>query len=513
VLDYAAQDAPLHRARQLLQQLGLTGDEAVANLSGGEARRAALARALAAAPDILLLDEPTNHLDLPAIEWLEGELKGMRSALILISHDRRFLQNLATATLWLAQGQTMMVERGFAEFETWRDEWLEQQELERHKRDRKIVREEDWLRHGRSARRKRNQGRLQLLVNMRDARKAERGPLGQVKLSATEGDVSGRLVAELKNVTKGFDGPPLVRDLSLRVLRGDRLAIVGPNGAGKSTLLKLLTGALPADSGFIRLGSNLQLEMLDQRRATLEATRSLQETLVGGPGEQVIVAGKARHVRGYMQDFLFAPEQAGTPVGRLSGGERGRLTLAVALARPSNLLVLDEPTNDLDLETLDLLQEMIADYAGTVLLVSHDRDFLDRVATSVLVADGDGVWTDYPGGYTDMVTQRGVGVQAVTVEAVRGKKVAAAPAVAATPKRKLSFKEQHALDALPKRIAELQAEIAALQGRLGDAGLFARDRAGFDRANAALATANAALEAAEEQWLELEMKREELAQG
>src|SRR5882672_10196434 len=356
-----------HRARYLLEQLGLTGDEDPARLSGGEARRAALARVLAPAPDILLLDEPTNHLDLPAIEWLEGELSGSRSALVLISHDRRFLEKLSRATVWLDRGVTRRIERGFASFEAWRDQVLEEEEREHHKLGRRIVAEEHWMRYGVTARRKRNMRRVGELAELRKSFREHRFALGSVRIAVTEAEQSGRLVVEAERIAKSFGNEPVVRDFSLRIQRGDRIGLVGPNGAGKTTLLKMLTGELAPDDGKITLGVNLAMATLDQRREALDANTSVRDTLTGGRGDSVFVGGQTRHVVGYMRDFLFAPEQAGTPVAALSGGERGRLTLARALSIPSNLLVLDEPTNDLDLETLDLLEETIDDYPGTVM--------------------------------------------------------------------------------------------------------------------------------------------------
>ncbi|HEV2604178.1 MAG TPA: ATP-binding cassette domain-containing protein [Microvirga sp.] len=501
-----------YRARYLLEQLGLTGEETTATLSGGEARRAALAQVLAPEPDILLLDEPTNHLDLPVIEWLEGELKSLRSAMVLISHDRRFLESLSQATIWLDRGLTRRMDRGFAHFEAWRDEVLEQEEQERHKLDRKLVAEADWLRYGVTARRKRNVRRLANLHALRDERRNQKRAVGTVQMTVAEADQSGTQVIEAEGIAKSFGERAIVRGLSLRLLRGDRLGIVGPNGSGKTTLINLLTGVLGPDEGRVRLGANLQMVTLDQRRESLDPTSTVAETLTGGRGDTVIIGGQAKHVVGYMKDFLFSPEQARTPVGVLSGGERNRLMLARALAQPSNLLVLDEPTNDLDLETLDLLQEMITDYAGTVLLVSHDRDFIDRTMGSVLVSEGEGRWVEYAGGYSDMVAQRGVGVQARSVEkAARGKEERKPPAVAApAAKRRFSFHEQHDLKTLPARMAELEAKIAKVQAILEDPGLYARDAARFQKASAALAELQAELAKAEDRWLELEMLREEI---
>ncbi|MCG7394675.1 ATP-binding cassette domain-containing protein [Microvirga sp. ACRRW] len=501
-----------YRARYLLEQLGLTGEEKPSDLSGGEARRAALAHVLAPQPDILLLDEPTNHLDLPAIEWLESELKSLRSALVLISHDRRFLESLSQATVWLDRGKTRRMDQGFAHFEEWRDQVLEQEEAEHHKLGRKLVAEADWLRYGVTARRKRNVRRLGNLHAMRQQYRDRTRAVGTVSMTLAEAEQSGTQVVEAEGISKAYGERPIVANLSLRLLRGDRLGIIGPNGAGKTTLINLLTGNLQPDSGRVRLGSNLQMVTLDQRRASLDPNATVAETLTGGRGDSVTIGGQTKHVIGYMKDFLFSPEQARTPVGVLSGGERNRLMLARALAQPSNLLVLDEPTNDLDLETLDLLQEMITDYSGTVLLVSHDRDFLDRTVSSVLVSEGEGRWIEYAGGYSDMVAQRGQGVQARVVEKEdkprnNGKPVAAP---SQTNKRKLSFNEQHDLKTLPKRMEELEAKIAKVQEILADPELYSRDPARFQKAMDALTQLQGELHAAEERWLELEMLKEEL---
>ncbi len=504
----------LWRARYLLEALGLTGDENPATLSGGEARRAALARVIAPEPDILMLDEPTNHLDLPAIEWLESELKGLKSALVLISHDRRFLENLSRATLWLDRGVTRRLEQGFSAFEAWRDTVLEEEERDRHKLDRQIVREEHWVRYGVTARRKRNVRRMSELAGLRQKRRDARGPTGTVKLEAAEADISGKLVIEVKRIAKSFGERTIVSDLSLRLLRGDRLGIVGANGAGKTTLINLMTARLPPDSGSVRLGVNLAMTTLEQKRDSLDPNATLAETLTGGSGDKVIVNGESRHVISYMKDFLFPPEQARTPVSVLSGGERARLLLAVALASPSNLLVLDEPTNDLDLETLDLLEEMLADYPGTLIVVSHDRDFLDRVATSILVSEGDGEWLEYAGGYSDMIAQRGQGVDArKAAERARDEKsntIVNASPTSAQGKRKLSFNEKHLLETLPQRVAALGRDIEKLRLVLADPALYTKDRPRFDKASELLSRAEADLAASEEQWLALEMLREEV---
>jgi ATP-binding cassette subfamily F protein uup len=511
---FAEHDDP-HRARALLNHLGLTGEENPKSLSGGEARRAALARVLAPAPDVLLLDEPTNHLDLPAIEWLEDELKRSRSALVLISHDRRFLTNLGTATVWLDRGRTRRLDQGFAAFEDWRDDVLAQEELERHKLDRKIAAEEHWIRHGVSGRRKRNVRRVAALADLRQEKRDTRRVAGTVEMTATDAALSSKLLMEVKGISKSFGARAIVRDVTMNVLRGDRVGIVGPNGAGKTTLLKLLTGELAPDTGTLKLGTSLEIVTLDQRREALDVNGTLVQNLTRGHGDHVMVAGKPRHVIGYMKDFLFTAEQANTPVSVLSGGERGRLMLARALSLPSNVLVLDEPTNDLDLETLDLLQEMLADYAGTVLLVSHDRDFLDRVATSIVAFEGDGRWQLYPGGYADMVAQRGHGVQALSQPARPAAKAEKSPPeeppVERQQKRKLTFKQKHALETLPARMEQLRKDIVAANKKLADPALYSRDPKGFAAASEVLHKAEADLAAAENDWLELEILKEEIA--
>ena len=507
-----------YRARALLEELGLSGDEDPDQLSGGEARRVALARVLVARPDVLLLDEPTNHLDLPAIEWLESELKSLRSAIVLISHDRRFLENLSRRTVWIDRGKARQLDQGFGAFEEWRDKTLEEEEQERHKLDRKILRENEWMHGGVTGRRKRNVRRVRELRAMRAQVREQRHVQGNVRLDASEGGLSGRLIAETKGATKNYSDTPIINELTIRVMRGDRLGLVGPNGAGKTTILKLLTGAIEPDAGTIRLGVNMELVSLDQKRDELDPNWTVRDALTGGHGDQVIINGKARHVASYMQDFLFLPEQRLTPLRVLSGGERARLMLARALAKPSNVLVLDEPTNDLDLETLDLLQELLADYPGTVLLVSHDRDFLDRVVTSVLAPEGDGRWSEYPGGYSDMLEQR-KGLEPAKAAPVNGEAPARGPLPASgaaaapsapKPVRKLSFKEKHALETLPDQIRKFEAEIKRLADKLSDASLFTRNRAEFDAVSARLATTQTALEKAETAWLELEQLRTEI---
>ncbi|MBN9242093.1 MAG: ABC-F family ATP-binding cassette domain-containing protein [Mesorhizobium sp.] len=503
-----------HRATYLMEHLGLTGEENPASLSGGEARRAALARVMAPEPDILLLDEPTNHLDLSVIEWLEEELVRTSSALILISHDRRFLERVTRATVWLDRGQTRRLDRGFAHFEEWRDQILDEEEREQHKLGRQIVREEHWLRYGVTARRKRNVRRLGELQQMRQCFRTHRGAEGTATLTASDAAESGKLVIEAKNIAKSFGDLAVVKDFSTRIQRGDRVGLVGPNGAGKTTLLKMLTGELAPDAGSVRLGVNLEIATLDQKRDAADPDETLAHYLTDGRGENLVVNGEQRHVVSYMKDFLFKPEQARTPVRELSGGERARLLLARVLARPANLLVLDEPTNDLDMETLELLQELVAGFAGTVLLVSHDRDFLDRTVTSVIAPEGDGRWVDYAGGYSDMLTQRG-GKRLDDRKAQ--KKADAAPAAAKAepiapkaPAKKLSYKQQFALENLPKKIEAVGAAISRLEDAIADPAYYERDPTGFQKTIAALDKERVTLAALEEEWLELEMLREEL---
>ncbi|CAM5414073.1 ABC transporter ATP-binding protein uup [Mycolicibacterium aubagnense] len=503
-----------YRATYLMEHLGLTGEERPADLSGGEARRAALARVMAPEPDILLLDEPTNHLDLAVIEWLEEELARTSSALIVISHDRRFLQRISRATVWLDRGQTRRLEKGFGHFEEWRDQVLEEEERDQHKLGRQIVREEHWLRYGVTARRKRNMRRLGELQSMRQRFRSHRGAEGTATLVASDAAESGKLVIEAKSIEKSFGDLTVVKDFSTRIQRGDRVGLVGANGAGKTTLLKMLTGETKPDAGTVRLGVNLEIAALDQKREAADPDETLSHYLTDGRGENLVINGEQRHVVSYMKDFLFKPEQARTPVRELSGGERARLLLARVLARPANLLVLDEPTNDLDMETLELLQELVAGFAGTVILVSHDRDFLDRTVTSVIAPDGGGRWVEYAGGYSDMLAQRG----GTKLEDRKTRNGQSAEAKAEKPRaevpketaKKLSFKQKFALENLPKKIEAVTASIARLENNIADPAFYERDAVGFQKTIAALDKERATLAALEEEWLELEMLREEL---
>lgn len=501
-----------YRIPYLLESLGLTGDESPANLSGGEGRRAALVRTLAPEPDVLMLDEPTNHLDLPAIEWLEDELMGMSSALVLISHDRRFLERLSRRTVWMDRGQTRDLDQGFGAFEDWRDRLIEEEELEQHKLGRQIAREQHWIVHGVSGRRKRNVRRVKELADLRKSHKEHRSVQGGMSATVVAAQKSGKSVVRMENVSKGFDDRLVVDDFSIKINRGERIGLIGPNGSGKTTLLKLIMGTLEADNGRIDLGTNLEPLIIDQKRESLNPEWTLKEALTDGGSDTVMVGGNPLHVVRYMQDFLFAPEQQRTPLHVLSGGERGRLQLARGLRHPSNLLVLDEPTNDLDLETLDLLQELVADYKGTVLIVSHDRDFLDRTVSRAVGYEGDGHWQVYAGGYSDMVAQRGEGVTARrSLDSSgsgksAGKKSAAGKggaSEAASPAPKLSYKHKFRLEQLPKEIAASEARITAMTEKMSDPDYFARDPDGFMATSEALAEIQDTLDTLEMEWLEL----------
>lgn len=507
----------VHGARLLLEELGVAPDRATTDLSGGEAKRIALAQVIAKSPDILLLDEPTNHLDVAAITWLEDRLAAMRASLVVISHDRRFLETLTNETVWIDRGYTRTAGLGFAKFESWRDKFLEEEKTARHKLGRKIVAEEDWMRYGVTARRKRNMRRVRELKAMRkELREARRTP-GVATMKATAAAASGKRVIKAEKISKSFGARPIIKDFSIEIARGERIGVVGPNGAGKTTLLRLLTGDLTPDDGRVSLGTNLEIVSLDQRRASLKPEMRLADAITDSRGDWVTVGETKKHVAAYLKDFLFAPEQWRSPVEALSGGERGRLALAAALAKPSNLLVLDEPTNDLDLETLDLLEDLLADYAGTLLLVSHDRSFLDRIVTAVITTDPReaGKWRRYAGGYDDMVAQRGAAPGAPPKPAAPQKQTTAAasrPAAKPTSQsaKKLSYKEKYALETLPEQIAELQTQIDALKKRISDPELFQRDAALFNASAKELEALEAKLAAAEDEWLALELKREAL---
>ena len=499
-----------YRVDVLLDAVGLDGARDTATLSGGEARRAALAHALVGEPDVLLLDEPTNHLDLPTILWLEQWLAAFAGAVVMISHDRRFLDTVSKQTLWLERGVVRRAEVGFNRFTEWQEEVLAAEEATLARVENKLRQELHWLARGVTARRRRNMGRvraLQVLRSERGERKTALLDAGrQVQLAAESGDLSGRLVIEASHLAKAFGTRVICRDFSTRILRGDRVGLIGRNGAGKSTLLKLLTGALAPDGGTVRIGTNLETATFDQHRSLLDPEASVWDTLTDGRGDQVWVRGTPRHVVGYMKDFLFSEAQARTPIRALSGGERNRLLLAKLLAKPSNLLILDEPTNDLDIDTLDLLEEMLADYDGTLLLVSHDRDFLDRLVTSVIAVEGDGEVVEYDGGYSDYLRQRPP-PPVVAPAAVKPAAVAVRPAPAQGRVR-LSYNENRELERLPGRIAELEVEIAKLESEIADPTLYTRKPERLTEAAGRLDAARAELSAAEDRWLELEAKRE-----
>ena len=501
-----------YRVELAAEGLGFRAEASCATASGGERRRAALARLLAREPELMLLDEPTNHLDIAAIRWLEARLSETRAGFVLISHDRAFLRALSRATLWIDRGEVRRLEKGFEAFEDWRETtWAEEDEA-RHKLERKIKAEARWAVEGISARRKRNMGRVRALQALRAERAAMIRRQGTAAMALEAGQTSGKLVIEAKGLAKTLGGKQIVSGFDFRVMRGDRVAFVGPNGVGKTTLLKLLTGELAPDAGTVSLGTALDIAVFDQARTAIDGDVTLWEALTGdteigvsGRADQVLVRGEPRHVVAYLKDFLFDEAQARAPVRSLSGGERARLLLARIMVRPSNLLVLDEPTNDLDVETLDLLQDLLGDYPGTVLLVSHDRDFLDRVATVTVAMEGDGKATVYAGGWTDYVAQRGGPPEPAAP--ARAKSAVARP-VEAQRKGGLTFTEKHRLEALPGLIARIEAEIAKLTEVLAQPDLYAKDRAKFDKAGAALAERQAALASAEEEWLMLAEKAE-----
>ncbi|WP_260063117.1 ABC-F family ATP-binding cassette domain-containing protein [Ruegeria sp. B32] len=513
--DYAAsglEPGELYKVERAGEGLKFDPSRAVQTASGGERRRAALAKLMAEAPDLMLLDEPTNHLDIEAIGWLERELGATRAGFVLISHDRAFLRALTRATLWIDRGVVRRQEQGFEAFEAWRDKIWEEEDQQRHKLDRLIKSESRWAVEGISARRKRNQGRVRALQALRAERAAQIKRQGSAAMSLESGPKSGRKVIEARGVSKAFDGTPIVRNLDLLVQRGDRVAFVGPNGVGKTTVLKMLLGEVEPDEGSVTLGTNLEIAVFDQTRAQLDPEMTLWDSLTGDPemrvtgkADQVMVRGQPKHVVGYLKEFLFDERQARAAVKSLSGGEKARLLLAKLMAKPSNLLVLDEPTNDLDVETLDLLQELLDDYDGTVLLVSHDRDFLDRVATTTIAMEGNGRATVYAGGWSDYVAQRGELAEKKPEKSKENK-----PKVKqeSKPKTGLSFSEKHRLEKLPAEIARLEAEIAKLEELMSDPELFTREPVKFQKATEALVERQKKLAAAEEEWLELEEKAE-----
>jgi ABC transport system ATP-binding/permease protein len=509
--DYAAAGgAARHEAEAALESFGLDPKRGCEGLSGGEIRRAALARAFASDPDILLLDEPTNHLDILAIAELEARIGRSRAAILVISHDRRFLERISRQCFWLADRRVRRLDKGFEAFEAWADAALAAEADAARRLDKALERETHWLARGVTARRARNEGRRRRLLALR-AEKAERMRLasGSMSLSAGAAPTSGQRVAEVENLGKGFGARTLIKGFSTRILRGDRIAIVGPNGVGKTTLVRLLLGELTPDAGTVRLGTNLEIAYVDQARAELRDDQSLWDFLTPGGGDQIMVQGRPRHVSAYAKDFLFREDQLRQPVSSLSGGERNRLLLARALAKPSNVLVLDEPTNDLDLETLELLEDMLTDYEGVVILVSHDRDFVDRTAASTIALNGGGKVVETPGGWTDFVSQNPGFFEGPEAPAARA---AVPPPAARKPAAptKLSFKDQRRLTELEGLMESLPGQIATLETALADPGLYASDPTRFGALSAQLEKARTALVRAEEEWLELEEKREAL---
>jgi len=497
-------------ADSYLKQLGLEPAQSTAQLSGGEGRKVALARVFVSEPHLLLLDEPTNHLDLPSIEWLEAELARFSGAVILISHDRSLLERVTDRTLWVERGVVRHLSYGFKRFEQWREEVYHDESRQLEKMDKMLAQETQWLREGISARRTRNQGRLRRLIELRSQRASLRARQGTAALQIDAGERSGRDVVSFKGVAKRFDERQIVAPLDLTISRGDRVGIVGPNGAGKTTLIKLLCGELSPDQGEVKLGTQLKPVYIDQRRS-LDPELTLQELLCVAGSDRVMVRGRPTHVAGYLKDFLFEGRDARRKVKSLSGGERARLLLAQQLTEPANLLILDEPTNDLDLETLDLLQELLADYEGTLLMVSHDRDFLDKVVTSVLAFEGEGRVVEYAGGYSDMLSQRrGRRAQQQTPDPVTSPSVSSEARGPQKAKTKLSYKEQRALEALKGQLDELSELVSTLEVTLEDPELYQRDPEGFNEQLKRLEAARTELGEVEEQWLELELLREEL---
>jgi ATP-binding cassette subfamily F protein uup len=490
----------------VLYAVGLDPDRSTEGLSGGETRRAAVAQALVSEPDVLLLDEPTNHLDIKVIEWLEQTLAQFRGAIVTVSHDRTFLQRLSKAILWIDRGRVHRHEQGFENFDKWSETLLDQEAVSAAKLDKLITEETRWSREGISARRTRNQGRLRRLAGLREERQNRPKTQNMAELKTDSGQKSGRLVSELNNVSIGYASKAILTDFSTRLMRGDRLGIIGPNGAGKTTLLKLLSGDLAPDTGSIRLGTNLQPLLFDQNREALDPDKTLWDTLADSGGDSINVLGEPRHVVGYLNDFLFHAKQARSPVKSLSGGEKNRLLLAKHLARPSNLLVLDEPTNDLDMETLDLLQEMLADYRGTIILVSHDRDFIDRVVTSTIVLEGDGSVVEYAGGYTDYISQKKMSEKTAAEEKKNQNKVTSKNHIKSESNvaLRMSYNDKRELELLPDRIAKLETKISELNMKLSGSVLRPEQIKGHA---AQLAEFSQDLAQCEEKWLELEIQQ------
>jgi ATP-binding cassette subfamily F protein uup len=502
--------APRHAVDEALSRVDIDGTRNVNSLSGGESRRVAIAGALLGDPDVLLLDEPTNHLDLPTIEWLERELVDRRKTLITISHDRAFLEAMTTDTFWLHRGELRQNGEGYGAFEAWTEQVADAEVRAAQKLDQKLKAEARWLERGVTARRRRNQGRLTRLEHMRAQRKALLTGQNLVQLEADAGPIGSRLVVECENLCKSFGDDVIIDNFSTRILRGDRVGLVGPNGAGKTTLLKLLIGELEKDSGRLRRAKNISLAFFDQTREQLDPNATLWQTLAPQGGDSINVRGTQRHVVAYLRDFLFDEKQARAPLATLSGGERNRLLLAKILAQTSNLLVLDEPTNDLDADTLDVLLDTLDSYEGTVLLVSHDRDFLDRVVNSTIAVEGGGHVMEYPGGYSDYLRQR-KSVEKTSSKSAKKPGTAKPARTTADKPKKMTFTEEHELGVLPDRLKALDNARAELEKALSDPDLFARDATAYETAAQKLAEVKAAIASAEDRWLDLEARRESLS--
>ena len=498
------------KADILIEKLKIAEHQPTATASGGERRKAALAKALIGEPDILLLDEPTNHLDITTIEILEEIIAAFKGAVILISHDRMFLNNTSKATFWLDRGNMHRNNKGFKFFEEWQEEVINQEIIAQHNLNKKIEEETEWLHKGVTARRKRNMGRLRKLQQLRIERREQIKQIGNINLNIEEGDFRSKLVIEAKHIAKSFGDRVIIKDFSTRVIRGNKIGIVGPNGAGKTTLIKILTQKMAPDSGFVRIGKNLQEAYFDQNRMSLDLKKTLWQTLCD-KGDHIYVQGKYRHVVAYLKDFLFKPDQAHCPVGALSGGEKNRLMLAVALAQPSNFLVLDEPTNDLDMDTLDLLQEVLDDYNGTILIVSHDRDFLDRVVTSVIYMKGDGTLYEHAGSYSELLEKIKSETQPLKkIEAKKSVVEDKHPEVKNPGNKKLSYNQKRLLEVLPMEIEQIEKRIAEIEALLSDADLYARDPDAFNNLSTELLEKQKAKEDKENKWLEIQMLKEEL---
>ncbi len=498
-----------YKVNILVEQFAIAAEQEVPKASGGERRKAALAKALIAEPDILLLDEPTNHLDIATIEQLEKIIKDFSGAVVLISHDRMFLSNTSDVTFWLDRGKMHYNNRGFKFFEEWQEQIINQEIIDQNNLNRKIAEETEWLHKGVTARRRRNMGRLRKLQQLRLERKEQIKQIGNINLNIDEGDFRSKLVIEAKNICKSFDERVIVKEFSTRIIKGNKIGIVGPNGAGKTTLVKLLTKRLEPDSGFVRIGKNLEEAYFDQNRLTLDPKKTLWQTLCD-KGDHIMVQGHWRHVVAYLKDFLFKPSQAQCPVAARSGGEKNRLMLAAALEQPSNFVVLDEPTNDLDMDTLDLLQEVLDDYGGTILIVSHDRDFLDRVVSSVIYLKGDGTVYEHAGSYSELLEKLPEHeIKPVSKVAPKKPAVAATQTSANKPK-KLSYNQQRLLEVLPQEVADIEKEISQIEQELSDPDLYTAQPQRFDELSRKLPELQNVKEGKENQWLELQMLAEEL---